>query len=115
MALNWLAVLKVVPWSTVLNQAPGVVEAANKLLTNSKRKKAELNTTNELEALRNRIAALEEQDQADAAVIKQLADEAANIAAATHIIAVRVRAAVLFAAAAILVAILALVMVLFSR
>ena len=113
MPLNWLTALKVIPWSTVFSQAPAALDAANKLLSSSKRKKAELETTGEVETLKNRIAELEEHNEADAAVIKQLAEEAANLAAVTEVMATRVRIAVLLAGAGIVVATAALVVALF--
>jgi len=113
MALNWLAALKAVPWSTLLDRAPTVVDAANRLLSNSKRKKADLKATSGLESLNIRIAALEEHDQADAAVVKQLADEVANLASVSHVVAARVRIAILLATCGVVIAIAALAVALF--
>lgn len=112
MAINWLAALKAVPWGTILSQAPTVVDAANRLLSETKRKRAPSGITDELEMLKARIAALEEHDQADAAVLKQLADEVAELARASQVVAARIRMVLLMGLIAIALAMVSIVLAL---
>lgn len=114
MAINWLTALKALPWGTILSQAPTVVDAANRLLSASKRKRAPPGTTDELEVLKDRVAALEEHDQADAAVVKQLADQVAQLSRASQVVAVRVRMVLLISVVAIAIGIVSIALTLSS-
>lgn len=91
MAVGWLTVLKALPWKTILSQAPTVVDAANRLLSQTRRRQSEPGTQNDVAALIERIEALEEHDRADAAVMKQLAEEVATLARASQVVAMRAR------------------------
>lgn len=114
MAISWLTALRAVPWGTILNQAPTVVDAANRLLSRSKRKPDQSGSLDEIEALKERIAALEEHDEADAAVVKQLADQVAELSRLSQVIAVRMRMVLLLSVVAVLTSTVALALVLFA-
>jgi hypothetical protein len=114
MAISWLTALKALPWGTILSQAPTVVDAANRLLSQTKRKQPQPGSMDELQMLQERIAALEEHDQADAAVMKQLADQVAALTRASQVMAVRTRMVLLLSAIAIITGMVALVLVLSS-
>lgn len=107
MPINWWAALRAVPWGTILSRAPSVVDAANRLLSESRRKRAPPGS-DELDMLTARVAALEEHDQADAAVTKQLADEIATLANAAQIVAARIRIALFASILALVIAIISL-------
>ncbi len=91
MPINLLAALKVIPWVELLKQAPAVAHAADRLLSQTRRRTAEAHGTNELEALRERVAALEQRDQDNAVVLKQLADQVESLTDASRIMAARLR------------------------
>lgn len=112
MAISWLTALKALPWGTILSQAPTVVDAANRLLSETRRKRAQPGSMGELESLKERVAALEGHDQADAAVIKQLADEVAALSAASQIVAVRVRMVLLISVVAIAISVVSIALAL---
>lgn len=114
MAISWLTALKALPWGTILSQAPTVVDAANRLLSETRRKRVQPGSMSELETLKERIAALEEHDRADAAVVKQLADQVADISRASQVVAVRIRMVLLISAVALVAGILSVVLVLSS-
>lgn len=107
MAIGWLTVLKALPWKTILTQAPTVVDAANRLLSQTRRRQAPPGGQTDLESLVERIEALEEHDRADAAVMKELAQEAAALARASQVMAVRVRVALALGVVAIFVSVIA--------
>ncbi|MBM3359491.1 MAG: hypothetical protein FJY54_17420 [Betaproteobacteria bacterium] len=108
MAVPWLAALKAIPWTTILRQAPAVVQAADALLTQTRRRQADTEASGETQLLKQRLAELDSRDKQNAEIVKQLADQVQALAAATEVIAARVRALLVAAAAvgAALVAIL---------
>jgi hypothetical protein len=114
MAISWLTALRAVPWGTILSQAPTVVDAANRLLSQSKRKPPPSGSPDEFETLKARIAALEEHDQADAAVVKQLADQLAELSRLSQVMAVRMRMVLLLCTMAILASLAAIALAIFA-
>jgi hypothetical protein len=92
MSLLWL---KHVPWSTVLANAPGLVEGAKKLAAAMRNKPATSDPvvdSGETEGAGARLAALEEQQRAAAELIGSLAEQNAQMAQA--LAALRQRATV---------------------
>jgi uncharacterized coiled-coil protein SlyX len=114
MAISWLTALRAVPWGTILSQAPTVVDAANRLLSQSKRKPPQPGSPDGFETLKERIAALEEHDQADAAVVKQLADQLAELSRLSQVMAVRLRMVLLLGTMAILASMVAIALAIFA-
>ncbi|HEX6063048.1 MAG TPA: hypothetical protein VFZ04_02455 [Longimicrobiales bacterium] len=108
MAVGWLTVLKALPWKTILSQAPTVVDAANRLLSQTRRRQSEPGSRNDLAALIERIEALEEHDRADAAVMKQLAEEVAQLARASQVVAMRARLVLFLAVVSIVISMVAI-------
>lgn len=108
MAIGWLTALKALPWGTILSQAPTVVDAANRLLNQTRRRHPESGAPGEFESLQERIAALEEHDRADAAVLKQLAEEVAVLARASQVMAIRTRLVLWLSVAAIVTGLIAI-------
>jgi hypothetical protein len=108
MAIGWLTVLKALPWKTIISQAPTVVDAANRLLSQTRRRQANSGNPNPHDALVERIEALEEHDRADAAVMKQLAEEVAALARAAQVMAIRMRMVLVLSVVAILISVVAL-------
>lgn len=111
MAVGWLNVLKALPWGAILSQAPTVVDAANRLLSQTRRRPPEGGPGDELGSLQERMEALEEHDRADAAVTKQLADEVAALARASQVMALRMRLVLLLSIAAIVIGMIAIALV----
>ena len=100
------------PWSTlaaILRQAPVILGAAEALVARSRRPTV---TTADLEGLRQRIAELEQHQQANAALAKDLADHATAIAAAVQANAVKARQAFVLGIAGIAIGVIALLVAL---
>ena len=110
MAIGWLSVLKALPLGTILSNAPTVVDAANRLLTQTRRRRTDdaEAASGELESVLERIAALEAHDRDDAAVLKQLVEELAALARASEVIALRMRLVLLLSVIALVAAVVAL-------
>jgi len=111
MAIGWMTVLKALPWGAILSQAPVVVDAANRLLAQTRRRRPDADAPAELASLQERVEALEEHDRADAAVMKQLAEEVAALARASEVLALRVRLVMLLSVAAIVIGLVAIALV----
>jgi hypothetical protein len=69
-----------VPWTTLLNHFPTVLRAVDSLMETSRRNAAARDTAPALEALHHRVTALEDEQRAAAAVLKQLAEDASGLA-----------------------------------
>lgn len=97
MALGWISVLKLVPWGGVIEATPQIVQAAKKLLGSTKKKDVDAFASNkssanpglyaeatapvagQLQHLHERIARLEQEHQASAALIQSLAEQNAQV------------------------------------
>jgi hypothetical protein len=102
------------PWralSVVLKQAPAVLAAADALLIGSRQRRRVANAADEVEALRQRLAALEQQQGANAELSKQLAEHATAIAAAAQATAEKARQAFILALVGVTLALAALLLV----
>ena len=125
MAIGWLSVLKMVPWSDVIHNAPKAAESAKKLWGSvSKRQSASeaatspdphtplTTATPTLTALQSRVDALEEaadslhaQMLASSALIKTLTEQNAQLIARVELHRVRLRALAAVALLALVVAV----------
>lgn len=100
------------PWQLILKQAPHLMTAAGELLASSRRRSAEITPVNDVRALRDRVAELAKDQQAYAALVKELTDQLNAITEVAHATAARTRLAVIFAAAGVGLGLLACVLVL---
>jgi hypothetical protein len=114
-AINLLAALKVIPWVEILKQAPAVAHAADRLFSETRWRKADAQATNEVDALREHVTALEQRIQDNAAVVKQLADQVQRLTDASQVVAARVRFAYFLAFGGTGLALVATVLVLTIR
>ena len=85
------------PWLTILKNAPAILAAADALLAHSRRRSANVGATNDVPALRKRIAELEEQQRAAADLVKQMADQVTAMTVAAQQTAARARQAYVLA------------------
>ena len=81
-----------IPWGTILKQAPVILAAAETLLASSRRRPPAPTATDD-HSLRLRLEQIEEHQRADAEVTKQLADQVSALAVAAQANAARVRIA----------------------
>jgi hypothetical protein len=89
MAIPWMTVLQLVPWTDVIRNAPAVLEGARKLWDTAARKPSRVSLPEpgdartrpdlRIAALEERLASLEEQVAASSTLIKELAEQNANL------------------------------------
>ena len=91
MAIPWSLALKAIPWGIILTKAPATAQAAETLLLGARARRDSTPAASEMQRLNHRIAALERHNQADAEVLKQLAEEVNEISRAIEVLAVRQR------------------------
>ena len=64
-----------IPWGTILKNAPAILAAADALLLQSRRQAATTEAASDINALRQRVGELNEQQRASAELVRQLADQ----------------------------------------
>jgi hypothetical protein len=89
MAVGWMTALKLVPWGDVIEAAPQIAQAAGKLLRRPGKAPQAIATPapgasaqEQLDALRQQLARLEEEQRASAALIESMAGQQAQLVAA---------------------------------
>lgn len=112
MPIPWLAALKVIPWGTLLAGAPALARAADALLSGAKARSSDRASTSDLQSLAARVAFLEQQDRADAEMLKQVADQMAALTTASEVLAARLRWVLVLSIAALGVAVVAVTLAL---
>ena len=98
MAVGWMSALKLVPWGQVIEATPQVLQAAKKLLGSTRKGNAEAladtlagaggesaaPTSVQLQHARDRIARLEQEQQASALLLQSLAEHNAQVVQAVE-------------------------------
>lgn len=106
--IPWSLALRAIPWGTILAKAPAIAQAAETLLLGTRARRGA--AAGEMQSLTDRIAALERHAQADAEVLKQLAEQVSEISRAIEVLAVRQRWLLTLAIAATVLAVAALLL-----
>jgi len=100
MAIGWMSALKVIPWSDVIDAAPGLVKGARKIFTRSQQTEvpaapAEPGSRGDLSdrvsQLEASLAQIADQQGATARLVESLAEQNARIVEAVDILRVRTR------------------------
>ena len=91
-----VAVAKAVPWLALVQQAPGILDAANRLRAKS-RSKVDISVESkparsETEEIEKAIAHLQNQERETAEVIRQLAEQNQELATSIQALAAKTRA-----------------------
>ena len=72
-----------IPWATIIKSAPALLAAADALLLQTRRRNV-TEVSGDLNALRQRVAELDEQQRASAELVKQLAAQVSAMAQAAQ-------------------------------
>jgi hypothetical protein len=112
MALPWSLALKAIPWAAILANAPALAESARRLLSSTRPGRAA--TSADVATLAERVAALEQRDRETAELVAQLTAQNAALTTATEVLEARVRALMVVAGLAAVLALAALVAVFLS-
>jgi len=99
MALSWMSALKVIPWSDVIEAAPGLVKGARKIFTRSQQTEVpaasaepgNVDLGDRVSQLEASLAQIAEQQGATARLVESLAEQNARIVEAVDILRVRTR------------------------
>ena len=113
MAIPWLLALKVIPWGTILANAPSILRSAD-ALRGKAHARPERESPHDVEALAERIAALEQRDRETAELLTQLTGQLTALTTAGEVLEARVRWLVVVAAGASVVAVVACVLALWA-
>jgi len=105
MAINWIVALKAVPWSDLVQAAPGIVKSARKLFAGARESAArtagaahagaqpgaEASVEARLEHIETTLAMLGEDQRSSAELIRSLADQNAQVVQAMAVLQARAR------------------------
>jgi len=101
MAVPWLAALKAVPWSTLLSQAPTLIEHSRKLFTRASTPIA-TPTPDALSEIRARLDTLDSNTRTQAELLRQIAEQMQRLTLGLEVVAARTRLALWLALAALI-------------
>jgi hypothetical protein len=110
MAIPWFAVLRALPWATILANGPAIARAAERALWRP-RESAAAEPSPEITSLNERLAALEANQAELSEVLRRMADHAERLTQAVDVLAVRLRWMTIVAVAASLLAVVSLLVV----
>jgi hypothetical protein len=88
MAIPWLLALKVIPWGTILANAPSIVRSADALVSKTRARRDEA-SRDDIQALADRIAALEQRDREAADLLTRVSDQVAALTTAGEVLEAR--------------------------
>jgi len=114
MAIPWLLALRAIPWGTILSNAPSILRAADALRSKTRVQRDVVSVT-DVQAVADRIAALEQRDRDTADVINQLTAQLTALTTAGEVLEARVRWLLVIAVGATAMSILACGLALWTR
>ena len=115
MGIPWLLALKAIPWDTILANAPGILRSTEALLSETKVRPPAAASRNDIQALADRIAVLEQRDRETAELLTRISTQVAALTTAGEVLEARVRWLLVVAIAASLMTVLACGVALFAR
>lgn len=84
MAIPWLLALKAIPWGTILANAPSIMRSADALVSKT-RARRDASSRDDVQALVDRIAALEQSDRDTAELLTQVTAQIAALTTASEV------------------------------
>jgi hypothetical protein len=115
MGIPWRLAVKAIPWNTILANAPSILRSANALLSETKVRSGAAASRTDLEALAERIEALEQRDRQTAELLTRITAQIAELTTATEVLEARARWLFVVAIAASVVALVACGIALFVQ
>ena len=114
MGIPWRLALRAIPWNTILANAPTILRSANTLLSETKARSGAASRT-DVQALADRIAALEQRDSETAELLTRVSAQVAALTAASEVLEARARWLLVLAIPALVMSVLACGIALFAR
>jgi hypothetical protein len=115
MGIPWLLSLKAIPWDTILANAPAILRSADALRSETKVRPPAATSRNDIQALADRVAALEQRDRETAELLTRVSTQVAALTTAGEVLEARDRWLLVLAIAASLMSVLACGVALFAR
>lgn len=115
MAIPWLKALKAIPWDTILANAPVILRSTETLLSETKSRAPTAATRNDMQALADRVAVLEQRDRETAELLTRISTQVTALTTASEVLEARARWLLVVAIAAALMSVLACGVALFAR
>jgi hypothetical protein len=113
MAIPWL-LLKAIPWDTILANAPSILRSADALMSKT-RVRPDAASRNDIQALADRIAVLEQRDSEAAELLTSVTAQVAALTTAGKMLEARARWLFMVAIGASVVSVLAIGVALLAR
>jgi len=113
MPVPWLLALKVIPWGTILANAPAILRSADALAGRT-RARPDRAPGNDVEALADRIAMLEQRDRETAELLTRVTAQVAALTTAGEVLEARVRWLLVAAIGASVISVVAIGIALFA-
>jgi hypothetical protein len=115
MGIPWLLALKAIPWDTIMANAPAILRSTEALLSETKARPPPAASRNDMQALADRVAMLEQRDRETAELLTRISTQVAALTTAGEVLEARARWMLVLAIAALLMSILACGIALFAR
>lgn len=115
MGIPWLLALKAIPWDTILANAPVILRSTESLLSQTKVRPPAAASRNDIQALADRVAVLEQRDRETAELLTRISTQVAALTTAGEVLEARARWLLVVAIAASLMSVLACGVALFAR
>ena len=111
MGIPWLLALKAIPWDTILANVPTIVRSAETLVSDTRARPAASAAAREaIQALTDRVMALEQRDRDTAALLAQATQQIAALTTATEVLEARMRWSLVLGCLASILALAAVVL-----
>jgi hypothetical protein len=114
MGIPWLLALKAIPWDTILANAPSILRSADALVSKT-RVRPDAASRNDVRALGDRIAVLEQRDSDTAELLTRLTAQVSALTTAGEVLEARARWLLVVAIAAFVMSVLACGIALLTR
>ena len=115
MGMPWLLALKAIPWDTIMANAPAILRSTEALLSETKARPPAAASRNDIQALADRVAVLEQRDRETAELLTRISTQVAALTTAGEVLEARARWLLVLAIAASLMSVLACGVALFAR
>src|SRR6188768_290440 len=115
MGIPWILALKAIPWDTILANAPAILRSTDALLSETKARQPAAASRNDIQALVDRVAVLEQRDRETAELLTRISTQVAALTTAVEVLEARARWLLVLAIAASFMAVLACGVALFAR
>ena len=115
MGIPWILALKAIPWDTILANAPSILRSADALLSDTKVRQPAAASRNDIQALVDRVAVLEQRDRETAELLTRISTQVAALTTAVEVLEARARWLLVVAIAMSVLSVLACGVALFAR